>query len=102
MNTQQILLKKRDEKVVPVLEQFAPVWITEEKVISKEEAVQFNVLFMHKLYGWVTRRYRFDGFNDVLYYLGQNRIAEDLAVEVQMSDPYILVDVEDVSNTNGG
>ncbi len=42
-----------------------------QKIIESDEAVQFNVVFEHSRYGWVSRRYRFDGFNNVLYYKGR-------------------------------
>ncbi|MBZ0306323.1 MAG: hypothetical protein K8I82_09680, partial [Anaerolineae bacterium] len=64
----QILLQKRNAKVLPHLQQYAPVWIVDEKVLSEEDAVQFNIIFQHNRYGWVNRRYRYDGFNDVLYH----------------------------------
>ena len=56
-----------------------PVWLVEQKIIPEDEAVQFNVVFEHSRYGWVNRRYRFDGFNNVLYYKGQIVLSEDEA-----------------------
>lgn len=98
----KLLLKKRDAKVKPHLEQYAPVWLIDEVVIAEDEAVQFNVIFQHNLYGWVSRRYRFDGFNNVLYHMGQTLISEEEAVEIQAQEPYITQLVTDIPNAYGG
>lgn len=102
MTNEQILLQKRDAKAKPHLEQYAPVWLTEQKIIPEDEAVQFDVVFMHNSYGWVSRRYRFDGFNNVLYYKGQTRVSEDDALKVQEQEPYVSVTVADIPNAYGG
>ena len=99
---EQILLNKRDAKAKPHLEQFAPVWMVEDKVILEDEAVQFNVVFQHNEYGWVNRRYRFDGFNGVLYHKGQRILSEDEALKVQAGEPYISTVVTDIPNAYGG
>lgn len=98
----ELLLKRRDDATRTHLEQYAPVWIVDQKVIEEDEAVQFNVVFQHKLYGWVNRRYRYDGFNDVLYHKGQHVISEDKAVEIQAGEPYIAAVVNDMPNSYGG
>ncbi|NJR12598.1 hypothetical protein HC776_01555 [bacterium] len=36
---------KRDQKIKPHLEQYAPVWIVDEKPMLVDEATQFTVLF---------------------------------------------------------
>lgn len=102
MEQQSNLLQRRDNKVKPHLRQYAPVWIVDEKIIEREEAVQFNVVFFHHRYGWVDRRYRYDGFNDVLYHKGQTPINEDDAVEIQEQSPYITRTVADLPNAYGG
>jgi len=100
---QEELLAKRDKKVRPHLQQYAPVWIVDEKVLTEEDAVQFTVVFQHSEYGWVSRRYRYDGFNDVLYYKGQKLVSEEQVLELQLNDPYINgVTVSDIPNSYGG
>jgi hypothetical protein len=96
------LRQGRDAKAIPHLEQYAPVWIIDEKVIEADEALQFHVVFFHHLYGWVNRRYRYDGFANVLYHKGQKTISEDEAVEIQEQEPYINPTVADVPNAYGG
>ena len=103
MSTTDALLKRRDAKTISTLEQFAPVWLIEERIIPEDESVLFNVLFEHNLYGYVNRRYRYDGFNDVLYYKGQTLVSEDQALDIQSArDPYISAAVADVPNAYGG
>ena len=96
------LLSKRDQKLIPHLNQYAPVWLTDEKIIMAERAVQFNVVFEHNRYGWVTRRYRYDGFNDVLYHKGQTIIAEDQVAELESLPPFLQATVTNVPNAYGG
>lgn len=102
MSFPQQLQAKRDAKARPHLEGYAPVWIVDEKVIAQDEAIQFNVVFQHSHYGWVNRRYRFDGFNNVLYYKGQKSITEDEALRIQEAEPYISLMVTDMPNNYGG
>ena len=97
------ILKKRDAQVKLHLEQYAPVWLFDEKLVPDDESVIFSVVFQHNLYAWVKRRYKYDGFNDVLYYLGQIAIPEDEAFAIQsQSEPYIKALVADIVNAYGG
>ena len=102
MSADQILLQKRDIKAKPHLEQYAPVWLAEQKIIPEDEAVQFNVVFQHNRYGWVSRRYRYDGFNNVLYYKGQVLVNEDTVLKLQDKAPYVSALVADIPNAYGG
>lgn len=96
------IISKRDEKTIPHLRQYAPVWLVSEQFLEADDAVLFNVVFYHHLYGWVNRRYRYDGFNDVLYHKGQQTVSEDEAVELQENEPYVNTTVADIPNTYGG
>jgi hypothetical protein len=101
--TSSKLLAKRDAKCIPHLEQYAPVWIIDEKLFLEEDAVQFNVMFFHPTHGWVNRRYRYDGFNDILYHKGQTLLDEEEALELSLKEPYIRpVTAADVPNSYGG
>ena len=107
-HTASEILAKRDAKAKSHLEQYAPVWIVDEKVLVEEEAVQFNVVFLHLRAGldekpaWVSRRYRYDAFNNTLYHKGQTLIDEDDAVEIQAQEPYITAVFSDIPNAYGG
>lgn len=103
MEVTEKLLKMRDEKSIPHLEQYAPVWITDEKVVIGDQAVQFHAVFLHNRYGWVSRRYRYDGFNNVLYHKGQTQLTEDDALDlIAEQEPYINPTVADIPNAYGG
>lgn len=96
------ILERRDAKVMPHLEQYAPVWLVDQRMIPEDDAVQFNVVFQHHLYGWVNRRYKYDAFNDVLYHKGQTSLSEENALEYQERDPWVTATVADVPNSYGG
>jgi len=102
LESESSLKARRDAIARPHLEQYAPVWIVDEKVLVEEQAIQFNVVFQHNRYGWVNRRYRFDGFNNVLYHKGQRIITEEEALQVQEKDPYIPALIADIPNAYGG
>lgn len=97
-----VLQKKRDQKARAHLEQYAPVWLVSEQFIEADDAVLFNVVFLHPEYGWVNRRYKYDGFNNVLYHKGQVVISEEVALQVQDSDPFVTVTVSDMPGSYGG
>ncbi len=99
---EQNLRTKRDAKAIPHLEQYAPVWIVDEKYISEDVAIQFNVVFQHPQYGWVNRRYRYDGFNDVLYHKGQVAVSDEALISVVEKPPYVSAIVTDIPNAYGG
>ncbi len=96
------ILEKRDAKVIPHVKQYAPVWLVDQLMVPEDDAVQFNVVFQHHLYGWVNRRYKYDSFNDVLYHKGQNSVSDDDALEIQESEPWVSVIVADIPNSYGG
>ena len=102
MTTVQDLKRLRDQKSLPHLEQYAPVWILSERVFAEDESIQFHVLFQHNLHGWVNRRYRYDGFNDTLYHKGQTLISEHDALDYMQLNPYIEASVTDIPNSYGG
>lgn len=102
MTSDEALRQRRDAKAKPHLAQYAPVWIVNEMIIPEDEAIQFHAVFQHNIYGWVSRRYRFDGFNDVLYHKGQTTISEDEALAAQEHAPYIEAQLSDITNAYGG
>jgi hypothetical protein len=100
---EQTILKKRDTEVIPHLKQYAPVWLVEESLLPEDDAVVFSVVFQEYPAGWMKRRYQYDGYDDVLYYLGENIISEAEAAEVQDKyEPYLNPVVTDVVNSYEG
>ena len=93
----------RDAKVKEHLTQYAPVWIINEFLVPEDSSVIFHVMFQHHLYGWVERRYKYDGFNNTLYHKGQTLIDEDDALDIiDEQEPYIEGAVSDTPNSYGG
>lgn len=103
MLTEAQLKAKRDQKAKPTLEQYAPVYIVDEVIDLEKPTILFDAAFQHNRYGWVSRRYLFDGFNNVLYYKGQTRLPEERAVALDASgEPYISGVAQDTPNAYGG
>jgi hypothetical protein len=98
----KLMRQLRDAKVHPHLEQYAPVWLVEDTPLPEDEALQFDVVFFHPRYGWVTRRYRFDAFSQVLYHLGERTISEDEALNLTDQKPYIAAKVINTVDAYGG
>lgn len=94
--------KRRDDKAIPHLKQYAPVWLQDEQLVQDKDAVVFNVVFCHSEYGWVTRRYRYDSFNDVLYHQGQRTLDEAQILSLLESTPYIDEIQSNIPNAYGG
>lgn len=102
MATLEQVRQQRDAKTLPHLMQYAPVWIIDEQFIEADDSLQFNIVFQHSLYGWVNRRYRYDGFNNVLYHKGQTLLSEEEALVLTQSEPYIAGQISDIPNAYGG
>ncbi len=99
----QRMRELRDAKVIPHLQQYAPVWMVIETPLLNDDAIQFNVVFYHPYYGWVNRRYRFDAFNNVLYHQGQTIISEDEALlNLEEKTPYISAETVNTVDSYGG
>ena len=82
--------RRRDRKVMSVFRGYAPVWLIAERVFVEEDAVLFNLVFQDPTYGWLSRRYRYDEFNDVLYHMGERRVSEAEMLSIQQQAPPYL------------
>ncbi|NPV67157.1 MAG: hypothetical protein HPY64_08430 [Anaerolineae bacterium] len=100
--TAETIRRKRDAKVVPHLQQYAPVWLESERLTADKEEILFNVVFFHPSYGWVSRRYRYDSFNDVLYHKGQRKLSEAEVLTLLEKEPYIDTVQSNIPNSYGG
>lgn len=93
----------RDAKAIPHLEQYAPVWMVSDEPDLRYDSLWFNVVFYHPRYGWVNRRYRFDAFNNVLYYQGQVALQEDdTLLNLEEKKPYIEAETINTVDSYGG
>lgn len=97
-----IMREKRDAKVRDHLLQYAPVWIVKEDFVIDEDAIMFEVVFLHPQYDWMKRRYRFDSYNNVLYHMGQTPFPEEQAYEIQQNPPYLETTSQNTVNSYGG
>jgi hypothetical protein len=84
---------KRDTKVKAAMQELAPIWLVNEDYRPREDSLLFNLIYANPVYGWVSQRMKYDGFNDVLYHMGERRVAEAEALEVQEKEPYISGEV---------
>lgn len=84
------------------LEQYAPIWLVTDKPIPEEDAIQFDVVFYHPQYHWISRRYRYDAFNDVLYQRGQTLVDEETALEIQETEPFVSAPIINTVDSYGG
>ncbi len=91
--TREDIAQKRDKKVREALSHFAPIWLVSEDYRPREDALIFHLVFEDPSYGWMNRRYKYDGFNDVLYHMGWRILTESEALAVQEMEPYISGDV---------
>lgn len=96
------LAKLRDAKVHQHLLQYAPVWFAEETYNLVDHQLTFHAIFQHNLYGWVKRRYLYDGANDVLYHKGQVNIDDEAVMKIIEAEPAINATVTNIPNAYGG
>src|SRR5258707_11655567 len=79
--TQKQIVAKRDQKVRSAMRDLAPVWMVNDEFRPREEALVFNLIYLHPHHGWISERYKYDSFNDVLYHLGQRLLFEEAALK---------------------
>ena len=91
--TRKQIVEKRDQKVRPTMQALAPIWMVNDQFHPREEALLFNLIYLHPHHGWISERYKYDAFNDVLYHMGQRRLSEEESLKVQDQEPYILGEV---------
>jgi hypothetical protein len=87
--TRQQTSQKRDVKVRSAMGQYAPLWLVSEDYQPQRESLVFNLVYQHPIYGWVNHRFKYDGFNDVLYHLGERVVKEEDTLPIQEQEPFI-------------
>ena len=87
------MTEKRDNKVRMTMRDLAPIWLTNEEYRPREDSLLFNLVYASPVYGWVSERFKYDAFNDVLYHMGVRRISEDEILPIQEQEPYISAEV---------
>lgn len=92
----------RDAKVYEHLLQYAPVWMVDDTAEPAKDTLYFKVVFYHPTYGWVSRRYWYDAFTDVLHQSGQVTLDEDTALAYQQEQPYLDAEGGNSMSSYGG
>jgi len=88
-STQEQIAAQRDAKVRQTLGELAPIWLVYEEFRPREDAIVFNLVYNDPSYGWMNRRFKYDGFNDVLYHMGWRLLSEAEQLEIVEKEPYI-------------
>jgi hypothetical protein len=83
----------RDVKVRAAMSELAPIWLANEEYRPNEDSLLFNLIYNNSVYGWVSERFKYDAYNDVLYHMGEQRIAEAEGLELEEKEPYISAEV---------
>ena len=87
------MTEKRDKKIRMTMRELAPIWLASEEYRPREDSLLFNLVFENPVYGWVSERFKYDAFNDVLYHMGVRRIAEEEGLAIQEKEPYLSAEV---------
>ncbi len=100
--TQEQVTALRDTKVRETLHALAPIWLVSDQFKPREDSLIFNLVYQDASYGWMSRRFKYDAFNDVLYNMGWKRLTEAETADIQNQEPYISGDVaQHVPNSPG-
>lgn len=92
----------RDLKVHEHLLQYAPIWMVEDTAEPEKDSLYFKVIFYHPQYGWVSRRYWYDAFTDVIHQRGQLALDEEQVLEYQSTEPYLDAEGGNSMSSYGG
>jgi hypothetical protein len=84
-----VMREKRDKKVQGVLGGMAPLWLVNEEYRPREDSLLFNLVYDNPVYSWISQRFKYDAFNDVLYHMGERRLREEDTLDIQHQEPYI-------------
>jgi len=93
--TRQQMIARRNQKVRSSMQDLAPIWLTNEEFRPRDEALLCNLIYLHPHHGWISERYKYDAFNDVLYHMGQRRLSEEEALKFEAQEPFLPGEVTD-------
>lgn len=88
-STQEQITAQRDAKVRETLGELAPIWLVHEEFRPREDAIIFNLVYNDPSYGWMNPRFKYDGFNNVLYHMGWRLLSEAEQLEILEQTPYL-------------
>jgi hypothetical protein len=81
--------ERRDNKVRLMMADRAPIWLEKDEFRPHEEGLVFNLIYANTVDGWVSERYKYDGYNDVLYHMGTRILSEEETLSYEQTPPYI-------------
>ncbi len=87
--SREAMNKQREQKIRGAMGQWAPLWLIDDDYRPREDSLVFSLAYQHPVYGWVKHHFKYDGFNDVLYHMGEERLTEESALAIQEQEPYI-------------
>ena|SRR5215475_10423902 len=91
--THERMREKRDHKVSLAMRDLAPIWLVNEEYRPREDSLVFNLVYLSPVDGWVSERFKYDAFNDVLYHMGVRKLSEEETLGLQEHDPFITAEV---------
>ncbi len=80
---------QRERKIRDVMAGWAPIWLVSDEYRPREDSLIFGLVYQHPQYGWVNQRFKYDGYNDVLYHMGEQRLSEEDTLPIQEQEPYL-------------
>ncbi len=83
------MIAKRDKKVRATFLDLAPVWLVNDEYRSRQDGFFFNVVYHNPVHSWISQRFKYDLFNNVLYHLGEKRVSEEALLQIQERAPYL-------------
>ncbi len=87
--SREVMNAQREQKIRGAMEQWAPIWLIDDEYRPREDGLVFSLVYQHPIYGWVKHHFKYDGFNDVLYHMGEARLNEDSTFAIQEQEPFI-------------
>jgi hypothetical protein len=91
--SREAITAQREHKIRSAMGHWAPLWLINDQYRPREESLVFSLAYQHPVYGWVKHHFKYDGFNDVLYHMGEACLNEDSALTIQEQEPFISGDV---------
>src|SRR5260221_14328601 len=87
--TEAQMRERRDKKVLTTMGERAPIWLINDQYRPREEGYVFKLVYANPVDGWVSERYKYDSYNDVLYHMGSRILSEEETLEFEQKDPFI-------------
>ena len=91
--TKEQMREKRDKKLRAAMMDRVPLWLENDEYRPNEDSLLFNLIYANEVDGWISERFKYDGFNDVLYHMGERLLTEEETLKYQEKEPYLSGEV---------